>query len=329
MTQKDVQANIPGNQPLFLYKRYSDFLKSKYGCKVYKLPVNIPSGCPNRQNNKQRAGCIFCGEEGAGFELLPSSLPVSEQLKQNMEYIKKNYKAQRFIAYFQNYSNTYLPINSFCRYIYEACIEDVVALYISTRPDCINEKYINFLKDVKEEKNIDILIELGLQTANYHTLEILNRGHRLAEFIDAVLRIKKCNLQCCTHVIVDLPWDTMLDVCETARVISALGIEQVKCHSLYVLHNTKLEEMYEKAEFKPLQFEEYVDRIIIFLEHLSPEIVIQRLVGRAPEERTIFCNWGMSWWKIQNIIEQRMKERKTFQGRLFNYLNGSKYSMLL
>lgn len=327
MKQKDVQANLLGNQPQYLYNRYSDFLKLKYGCKVYKLPVNIPSSCPNRCSNNENGGCIFCGEEGAGFELLPSNLSVLEQLRQNMGYINKKYKAQKFIAYFQNYTNTYLLFDYFCTCINEACIEDIVALYISTRPDCVNERYLDFLNKIKNEKNIDIVIELGLQTVNYHTLERLNRGHGLAEFIDAVLRIKKFSLDCCAHVIVDLPWDTMLDVCETSRVISALGVDQVKCHSLYILENTRLGDMYNKKEFKPLQFEEYVERIILFLEHLSPDIVIQRLIGRAPEERTLFCNWGKSWWKIQDIIEEKMRERRTFQGRLFNYLNGTKFPL--
>ncbi|MDF2524398.1 MAG: family radical protein [Clostridiales bacterium] len=305
-----------------LYYKFSEFLKSKYGEKVYKLPVNLPVTCPNRDGRVSRKGCIFCGEEGAGFENLSCELSVGEQLKRNSKYIGENYKSSKFIAYFQNYSNTYLPLDKFKEYILEACIENISAIYISTRPDCINDQYLEFLRQVKDEKGIDIVIELGLQTVNYHTLKLLNRGHLLAEFIDAVLRLNRYGIDSCAHYIVDLPMDTLEDVIEGARIISALGVNQVKCHSLYILKETALGVMYKRGEIEPISMDSYIQRVISFLEYLSPEIVIQRLVGRAPEERSLFCNWGTSWWKIKDGIEEKMLLEGKYQGRLFNYLNG-------
>lgn len=306
-----------------LYNRFSDYLKNKYGSKVYKLPLNLPVTCPNRDGRLSSKGCIFCGEEGAGFENLPSFLGVKEQLEKNSKYIGENYKSQKFIAYFQNYSNTYMPLKEFERYIQEAVADNIVAIYISTRPDCISKKYLEFLKDIKMSKQIDIVIELGLQTVNYHTLRLLNRGHLLAEFIDSVISIKEFGLESCAHYILDLPMDSCLDVIEGARIISALGVNQVKCHSLYILKDTELGRMYEKGEIVPLGMEEYIERAIKFLEHLDPSIVVQRLIGRAPKERTLFCNWDTSWWKIHDMIEKRMIEENTYQGRKFDYLNGS------
>ena len=125
-----------------LYNKFSDYLKNKYGLKVYKLPLNLPVTCPNRDGNLSDRGCSFCGEEGAGFENLPNFMSVSEQLNKNSKYIGDNYKSEKFIAYFQNYSNTYLPLEDFKRYILEACRENIVAIYISTRPDCISSRYL-------------------------------------------------------------------------------------------------------------------------------------------------------------------------------------------
>ena len=178
-----------------LYNEYSNFLKEKYGEKVYKLPVNIPCTCPNRDGTVGIGGCTFCAEIGTGFEMLENTLSVKEQLKQNMEYISKKYKANKFIAYFQNYTNTYLKLEEFKKYIKEAIMENIVEISISTRPDCIGDEYLEFLSEIKRNYNINFSIELGLQTVNYHTLISINRGHTLAEFIDAVLRIKNMNLK--------------------------------------------------------------------------------------------------------------------------------------
>lgn len=294
---------------------------------MYKLPVNIPVSCPNRDGKLGRGGCIFCGEEGAGFENLSCNLSVTRQLEINSEYIGKRYGSGKYIAYFQNYSNTYLPYQQFKKYIMEACIEGIAAIYISTRPDCVNETYIEFLEELSGDKGIDIVLEIGLQTVNYHTLEKLNRKHGLAEFIDAAIRIKKHNLGVCAHYIIDLPMDDMDDVIEGAKILSALGVDQVKCHSMYILEGTPMGEMYKTGEIQPVTLEEYLERIILFMEYLDPGIVIQRLVGRAPADRTLFCNWGLSWWRIVDLIEEKMKKEMRFQGKKFNYLNGGRVTI--
>lgn len=305
-----------------VYNRFSEYLKKRYSARVYKLPVNLPVSCPNRDESPDGRGCIFCGGEGAGFESLRASLPVAEQLRRNAEYMGGNYKADKFIAYFQNFSNTYLPLDSFGKYMREACLDGIAAIYISTRPDCVDEARLGFLRELKAECGVDILLELGLQSVNGRTLRRLARGHGLAEFIDAVLRIRRFGLESCAHMITDLPMDETEDVVEGARVLSALGVEQVKCHSLYILKDTVLGELYERGEIEPLPKDEFIRRTIAFLENLSPEIVVQRLIGRAPEERSLFCSWNTSWRKIHDEIELKMRREGNYQGRLFNYLNG-------
>lgn len=305
------------------YRVYSQYLRDRYGEKVYKLPINLPVTCPNRDGTVGKSGCIFCGEEGAGFEDLSNTLSVGEQLEINMDYISRKYKAQKFIAYFQNFTNTYLPLEKFQQYSQEACLPQIVELAISTRPDCINESYLDYLQFLKEKNNINISIELGLQTVNYHTLKKINRGHTLAEFIDAVRRIKRKELEVCAHLILNFPWDQMADVVENAKILSALQVEQVKLHSLYIVKDTVLAKLYEEGQISFFSKEEYIERVVTFLEYLDPSVIIQRLIGRAPEENTIFVNWNTSWWKIRDSIEALLEERATYQGKKFNYLNGS------
>lgn len=305
-----------------LYNKFSSYLKEKYGQKVYKIPINIPVTCPNRDGTIAFGGCIFCGEDGAGFETLSSCIPIKEQLEKNIDYIGKNYGSKKFIAYFQNYSNTYVDFSLFKKYIKDCITSDIVAIYISTRPDVINDKYLNFLENIKLEYDIDVVIELGLQTINIKSLKFLGRGHFLAEFIDAVLRIKKHNLEVCAHMILDLPMDDLDDVIEGARILSVLEVSQVKCHSMYILDGTILGDQYKKGLISPISKENYIERVISFLEYLSPNIIIQRLLGRAPKEKTLFCNWNNSWWKIRDEIENKMILEKRYQGSKFNYTNG-------
>ncbi len=305
-----------------MYYKYSTYLKEKYNEKVYKIPINLPLTCPNVEKG---CGCIYCSEIGAGFEALNSSLPVKEQLSQNIEYISKRYNAYKYIAYFQNYTNTYLPLKDFEKYINDAVYENVVEISVSTRPDCVTYEYLEVLKKVKETYNINITIELGLQTVNYKTLTKINRGHTLGEFIDAYMLIKSYGFSVCVHVIANLPWDNMEDVIETAKVLSALNVDCVKIHSLYILKNTVLGQMYTNNEFSVCTVEQYKNRVITFLSYLKPTIKVERLLGRAPKEDTLFSNWGISWWKIKDEIELYMTENNIAQGDNYNYLNGKAF----
>ena len=306
-----------------VYNTFSDYLKKRYGEKVYKLPVGLPVSCPNRDGTCGTRGCTFCGEIGAGYENLPAEMSVSEQLAANKAHIIPKYKAKKFIPYLQNFSNTYLPPERLRAYVEEACAaEDIVAVYIATRPDCISDEYLALLADIRDRYGVDICVELGLQSVNYHSLQKINRGHTLGEFLDAVLRIRAYGLQSCAHLILNLPWDDMTDVIEAAKVLSALQVDQVKLHALYIVKGTKMAEQYEAGELQLLSCAEYQQRVIAFLEHLAPDIVLQRLIGRAPEANTLFSNWHTGWWKIRDTITKTMEENGQYQGRLCDYLNG-------
>lgn len=309
-----------------LYYKYSDYLKGKYGVKVYKIPIQVLCSCPNRDGNISKGGCIYCGEDAVGYENLPITMSPKEQYEQNSQYIHKKYKAEKFIPYFQNFTNTYLPLEKFKEYIEQVIEDDVVGISIATRPDSIDERYLDYLYGIYERYNIDITIELGLQTPNYHTLDLINRGHTLGEFIDGTLMIKNYPFEICSHVILNLPWDKELDVIESAKIISALKINSVKSHALYIEKNTPLANMYINKKIDMISIEEYIDRVIMFLEYLNPNIAIQRLLGRAPRENTLFVNWDRSWWAIKEMIENKMVKTNTYQGKKFNYLGGKALS---
>lgn len=305
-----------------VYNVYSDYLRDKYGEKVYKLPINLPLSCPNRDGTLGCGGCIFCGEEGGSFENLSSENSIEEQIRSNSEYIGRRYKANKFIAYFQNFTNTYLPIEDFEAMIMESLVDDrIVGVSISTRPDCIREEHYKIIKKIESEKKVDITVELGLQTVNYKSLNKINRGHSLAEYIEAANGLKKYGIRNCTHLILNLPWDDMEDVIENAKVMSALGVEEIKLHALYIVDGTILGQMYKEGQIDLISRDEYVERVIRFLEYLDSKVVVQRLIGRAPEENSLFVNWNESWWKIRDSIVNNMIERNTYQGKKCNYLN--------
>jgi hypothetical protein len=303
-----------------LYYKYSDYLKDKYKEKVYKVPVNVNTTCPNRDGNIGYGGCIFCGEEGAGFELLDKENSIKNQISKNKKFISKRYKAEKFIIYFQNFTNTYINFKVFKTNILESIDSDVVEIAVSTRPDCITDEILTFLKEIKDKNKININFELGLQTSNYKSLKKLNRGHTLAEYIYTANRIKNIGFDLCTHIILNLPWDEVDDAVENAKIVSSIKTDTVKIHSLYILKDTILGKMYEEEKISIIDKDEYIERMILFLEYLNPEIGIQRLFSRAPKERTLFCNWDTSWWKLKDDLINKMNEKRSFQGKKYNYL---------
>lgn len=305
------------------YRNYSDYLKETYGEKVYKIPIALPVTCPNRDGTLSKEPCIFCGSIGADYETKALGLGITRQLDRSIAHVGPKYKAKKFIAYFLNFTNTYAAPSDFKTWIYEAMSHpDVVAVDVSTRPDCIHEVYLDILKEASERYGKDVTIELGLQSSNVHTLEKIGRCHTAAEYIDAALRIGRYGFGQCTHVIADLPWDDRLDVVETAKLISVLPVTEVKLHSLYIVKGTALADMYERGEVILSSMEEYMERVILFLSYLRKDIVIQRIVGRASGGNTLTVNGGYPWWDVKKRIDALMEERQIFQGDRCDYIGG-------
>lgn len=298
------------------YLAYSTWLKAHYGQKVYKIPINTGASCPNRDGMLGYGGCIFCGAYGGSDESLSPTLSIKDQLKKNKAYIGKRYHVSAFIPFFQNYSNTYCTLKELQSNLVQ-CVDavDTVGISIATRPDCVTDQQLEMLSNMQQQYKIDICLELGLQTSNYKTLRILQRHHGLGDYIDAAIRIKEKGLMLCTHTILDLPWDERTDVKETASIISAVSSDFVKCHSLYIEKGTKLAQLYQDGKIQLLELQEYIERAILFLSFLSPDIAVQRIIGRAPKKDSIVTNWNTSWWKVRDNLIDEMLKRKIWQGK--------------
>ena len=281
--------------------------------KVYKVPIHLKGSCPNRDGTAGVGGCIFCGEEGGSFEWTYGS--IGEQFKENKERMKTRYNARGFIAYFQNFTGTYLPLKEFKENLKAVATEDILGVSISTRPDCVDDSYLEAAKEIFPDKVITF--ELGLQSANEKTLALINRGHGVDAFTDAAHRIKSKGLRLCVHMILDLPWDSREDVVRGAELLAEVGADEVKIHNLYVAKHTKLADMYESGDFVPLPMEEFMERVILFLEHCPPDMVVGRLLGRAPEDDVLFANWNRSWYYIRDEIIRRMNEENRPQGHFY------------
>ncbi len=283
-----------GENRVWIKKRFYDFntyLRNIFGCRVQKITIDANLTCPNRDGTKGFGGCIYCNKRGSGTGL-GAELSVSEQILRAKDNLKKRYKAKKFLAYFQSYSNTYGPIDKLKSLYMEALsIDDIVGISIGTRPDCVEDGVLDYLKEVSN--NYLVWLEYGLQSAHNKTLELINRGHGIEEFIDAVKRTRQRGLNVCVHVILGLPYETRNHMLETARFLSNLDIQGVKIHLLYIIKDTPLEKWYLSGKYNPLTREEYVDIVSHFISYLPDSVVIQRITGDPHREELVAPMWAL------------------------------------
>ncbi len=298
-----------------VYRTYSHYLKNKYGRKVYKMPLTMVYTCPNRDGTKGHGGCAFCGEEGGAFGGLEESVSIDDQIKQMKVRMEDHYGEVAFMAYYQRFTSTYLPLEELKEYMEKTKEYNFLGVILGTRPDCLPDGHLDYLEALNED--MDVVLELGLQSPNNETLRKINRGHSVEEWEEAVDRCHDRGLRVCTHLILNFPWDDS-DVAEkSAKILNKHRVEEVKLHALYIMEDTALGRWYQAGEFEMWDKEEYVRRVISFLRHLHPETIVQRVIGRAPEEGSLFVNWNTSWWKIRDQIVDTMLENGWEQGDLY------------
>ena len=298
-------------------KRYNDFntyLRSLFGCRVQKISVDAGLSCPNRDGRVSTGGCIFCNARGSGTGAHTRGLTVTDQLLQGKKSLARRYKAKKFLAYFQSFSNTYAPIDKLQKLYDEAlAVEDIVGLSIGTRPDCVDLPVLELLQDYAGHHLI--WIEYGLQSASDKTLELINRGHDVQCFKDAVRATLNRGIKICAQVILGLPGETRSDILQTARTISDLGIDGVKLHLLYVVKGTALEALYRQGDYRCLEQPAYIDLVCDFLERIPPEMVIQRLTGDPHPEELVAPQWALNKSETLQKINEALEIRDTWQGR--------------
>lgn len=297
------------------YYQMSKSLIDKYGVKTYKLPLHLEGTCPNRDGTIAKGGCSFCAEGAMDFELLDAKLPIAVQLEKNMAYIGKRYGAKAFIAYFQNYSATYRPIEELLWMMKQCLIDGIVEISLSTRPDCIPTPMLRELKKFSDRYAVEVTLELGVQCLNDEVLKNMGRGHDARTSLDAMKRIKGAGLNLGVHCILNYPAMERGDVIDLAKACSEIGANRVKLHSLYIEKGTRLGDDYLKEKFELCGYEEYLERVLLFLGYLKKDIALERFFARAPQETTLFCNWSRSWRYLMEELEILMDNRDFEQGQ--------------
>ncbi|MFH0839556.1 MAG: TIGR01212 family radical SAM protein [Candidatus Omnitrophota bacterium] len=294
------------------YYSFNDYLREKYGERVQRLSLNAGFTCPTRDGKIDKEGCIYCNEKG--FSPFPDTrLPLKKQLEKAIDHAKRRYKAGKFIAYFQNASGTYGP-HSQLKKAYDA-IKDfsgIVGLYISTRPDCVDDKRLELIKSYS--KDYEVWIEYGLQSSHDRTLKFINRRHTFHDFVEAASLTVKKGIKVGAHVILGRPREPREDMIKTAKKIAALPVSGIKLHILHVLKGTKLEEYYKEGKIHLLPFQEYVQTVCDFLEATDPKCVVFRLVSDANPNFLVAPKWINRKSEVINAIKKEFEKRGTKQG---------------
>ena len=297
------------------YNQFSAFLKNKFGAKVYKITLDAGFSCPNRDGTISTGGCIFCDGSGSFSQAHSNLLSIEEQVKTGAETLSKRFKAQKFMAYFQAYTNTYKPVNELEK-IYRAALthNDIVGLSIGTRPDSVDDDKLKLISDIS--KDYYTWIEYGLQSIHNKTLKKINRGETFETFLKSYEKTKEYGINVCAHVILGL-WETHDEMMETAQKLAELKIDGVKIHMLCALENTKLADMYNNGEIDFMTEDEYVNTVCDFLEYLPADTTIHRLAGNGLKKELIAPRWIGKKLDCLNKIDREFIKRNSFQSSKF------------
>ena len=298
------------------YNAFSGELKRIFGCKVQRISVDAGFSCPNRDGSLDSDGCIFCGGNGSGSFGIRRGLTISGQLEDGKEVMRRKYRAGKFLAYFQAYSNTYAPVERLRDLFSEALsVPDVTGLVIATRPDCLPDDVLDYLQELSHQTYL--WLELGMQSMYDRSLELINRRHDHSCTVDAVRRAKARGLRVCAHIILGLPGETREEMLAVAGELNRLSVDGVKLHLLHVMKGTVLAEMYGRGEVNVLDRDEYAGLVCDFLELLDPSLLIHRLTGDGGHDNLIAPLWSLKKFEVLNLIDAEMERRGTRQGSLF------------
>ncbi|PGH24958.1 TIGR01212 family radical SAM protein [Fusobacterium animalis] len=294
----------------------NDFLKEKFNEKIYKVSLDGGFTCPNRDGKLSKGGCIFCSENGSGDFTSGRLKSIHTQIDEQIELVSNKYKGNKYIAYFQNFTNTYADVN-YLRKLYEEALshKNIVGLAIATRPDCLENDVLELLDELN--KKTFLWIELGLQTINDEVAKYFNRAYKTKIYEEVTKKLNKLNIKFVTHIIIGLPKEKDDDYLKTAIFSQHCGTWGLKLHLMYVVKNTTLEKLYKNGNLKVHTKEEYVEKIVNILENISSEIVIHRMTGDGDRETLIAPLWSIKKIDVLNSIDKELKRRNTYQGRLY------------
>ncbi len=299
------------------YTDYNTYLRSVFGERVQKIVIDAGLSCPNRDGTLSTGGCIYCNAKGSGSGAFKHGVSIKQQLELGKKIMARRYKAKKFLAYFQSYTNTYTSCKNMKLMYDEALsVEGVAGLAIGTRPDCIDKEKLDLIESYTDRYLV--WIEYGLQSAHNSTLKLINRGHDFNCFKKAVEITKSRNIKICAHVILGLPGETREMMLETAEILAALGIDGVKIHLLYIVKGTALEAMWRKGQYKCMEQQAYVEILCDILEILPANVVIQRITGDPHPDELAAPKWALNKNQTFQLIQKTLEARNSRQGQRAN-----------
>ena len=295
------------------YNHLNTYLKEKFGERTLKICIDAGFTCPNRDGTKGVGGCIFCGERGSGEHL--KTIDIASQVKNHLASYR-GMRANKFIVYFQNFTNTYDSIENLKKKYDSALIDErIVGIQIATRPDCINEEIARLLFSYTDKYSV--CVELGLQTSNENTGKVINRCYTNEDFINAVTILRKYNIEIITHIMVGLPGETHKDIVNSVNFVNNLDIQGLKIHSTYVTNDTRLNDMYENNQYSPITLECYLDELCYIITHLRKDIILHRISGDAPKDMLVAPSWNSHKKLVLNGIDKILREKDLYQGMYY------------
>ncbi|MEG1839297.1 MAG: TIGR01212 family radical SAM protein [Bacteroidaceae bacterium] len=301
-----------------LYSDFSSFLQSHFDCKVQKISINAGFTCPNRDGTKGEGGCTYCNNQTFNPEYCHTEKSVKEQLREGRNFFARKYPKMKYLAYFQAYTNTYSELETLKKKYEQALeVEDVIGIVIGTRPDCMPNELLDYLKELNQR--CFLLVEYGIESVKDATLLRINRGHTYADTVDAVNRTAAKGILTGGHVILGLPTETSEEIVAQAKILSKLPLTTLKLHQLQLIKGTRMAKEYREhpQDFHLYQVDEYIDLVIDYVEHLRPNLVLERFVSQSPKELLIAPDWGLKNYEFVERVKKRMHERGAYQGKLY------------
>ena len=292
---------------------YGSFLRRRFGCRVSKVNVDGGFTCPNRDGSRGTGGCIYCDNSSFSPKETQSLIPIEEQMAAGIAYHRMRLKSDKFLVYFQKFTNTYAPVSRLSE-LYRRALDhpDVVGISVGTRPDSITDQAIDLLSELDRDRYV--CVELGLQSIDDAILSRINRGHTLAEYLQTVQRLSGRGIDICTHLIYGFPGETRQGFLKSAGLIAGLPVNSVKLHQLHAVEGTRLAQMYRDGSYRPIALSEYVETACDFLEELPARVSIQRLYGSAPQAIRVAPNWDLKNNQMWYAVLNELKRRGSWQG---------------